>query len=228
MKAPVTLPSPLAFFQKVITLLYPPRCICCGRILPGESPLCLECAESWQNELGQAASPRDDGVYFLAPYTKGRSVTRKLVLNAKQSNERRLYIFLSLELSKLLEHYGMTADLIVNVPRSPVSVRNTGVDQSGMLARALSKSLGIRYLNVLRHRHISKAQKTLNAARRRQNAKSAYKLVRKAPKHLAGRSIVLVDDVATTGATFSACENLLLGAGAAQVYKIAVASTELT
>lgn len=224
----MTLPSPIFLIRKVIAALYPPRCLCCGKLLSGESPLCPACFDLWQTERLCVSSPREDGILHLSVYSKGSSVTRRLVLLAKNSNERRLYRFLAGELAKLLSQNDISADFIVNVPRSPAAVRNTGVDQSSLLARALAKATGIRYLNALRHKRKARAQKTLDAAQRALNAASAYRLARKAEKSLAGCTVILIDDVATTGATFSACEKLLIYAGAVRVIKIAVASTERT
>jgi len=222
----VTLPSPLLVLKKVIIFIYPPRCLCCGRLLSGESPLCPACLDKWHAERQGAASPREDGILYLAYYTKTHSVARRLVLRAKNSNERRLYLFLAGELSKLLAQHNITADYVVNVPRSPAAVRNTGVDQSGLLARALAHIMGIKYLNALRHKRRTRAQKTLDASQRAANASSSFRLARKAKKSLAGCTVVLVDDVATTGTTFAACEKLLLSAGVSSVVKIAVASSE--
>lgn len=224
----MTLHSPISLIRKLFSILYPPRCLCCGKLLPGESPLCPACSETWGGERKKAASPRADGVLYLAPYTKSRSVTRRLVLRAKNSNERRLYLFLAGELAKLLSQRSISADFVAGVPRSPSVVRNTGVDQSSLLARALAKTAGSRYINALKRRRKARVQKMLDAARRADNAALAYRLARKAGKHLSGRTVVLVDDVATTGSTFSACEKLLYHAGAARVFKVAVAATERT
>ena len=73
----VTLHSPISLIRKLFSILYPPRCLCCGKLLPGESPLCPACSETWGGERKKAASPRADGVPYLAPYTKSRSVTRR-------------------------------------------------------------------------------------------------------------------------------------------------------
>lgn len=222
----VTIFSPVSFFRSALAALYPPHCLCCGEFVPDESPLCPACFESWRAERRASASTRPDGVLYLAQYTKGRSVARTLVLSAKQSNERRLYIFLARELSKLLEVRGITADFIINVPRSPGALRKTGVDQARLLAQALAAVTGSRYIGALRHRHFTAVQKTLNAAGRAENAASAYMPVRKAVQALAGSTVILVDDIATTGATLSACEALLLKSGASRVVKVAVASSE--
>lgn len=223
----VTIFSPVSFFRSVLAALYPPRCLCCGELVPDESPLCPACRDSWRAERRAAVSPRPDRVLYLAPYTKGRSAARTLVLSAKRSNERRLYVFLAGELAKLLAERAITADYIVNVPRSPAALRKTGVDQARLLAQALASVTGSRYIAALRHRHFSAVQKTLDAAGRAENAASAYMPVNKAARSLTGSTVILIDDIATTGATLAACEKLLLESGAARVVKAAVASSEL-
>lgn len=222
----VTIFSPVSFFRSVLAALYPPHCLCCCELVPDESPLCPTCFESWRAERRAAVPARLDGVLYLAQYTKGCSVARTLVLSAKQSNERRLYKFLAGELSNLLAERGITADFIVNVPRSPGALRKTGVDQARLLAQALATVTDSRYIGALRHKRSAAVQKTLDAAGRAENAASAYMPVRKAVQALAGSTVILVDDIATTGATLSACEALLLKSGASRVVKATVASSE--
>ncbi len=215
-------------FSVLLKALFPPRCLCCRVLIDTESPLCDNCDLLWRAER-DASRKRDgfrrtDGTFYLAAYTKGRSVARTLVLCAKRSNERRLYKFFADEMVELIAGHNITADYIVNVPRRPAAVRNTGVDQAQLTAKALAAATGIPYLSALRHRNFTRAQKTLDAAQRAGNAASAYKSARGAETKLADKTVILVDDVATTGSTLAACEMLLRTAGAARVIKIAAAS----
>ena len=217
--------SPFKTINSILSALYPPRCLCCGVPTGSEEPLCEDCAKSWRAERLSCQCGQDGNTLYLAVYTKGRSVARTLVLHAKHSNERRLYKFLADELSELLSAHCGDADYIINVPRSPSSVRKTGVDQAELLARALSFSSGVPYLPALRHKSFTKAQKTLGAEARAKNAASAYKLARCANK-LPGKTVILLDDVTTTGATLASCGELLLKAGASRVIKAAVTSAK--
>lgn len=217
--------SPIIVIRQILDAFYPPRCLCCGT-LTGDTPLCDNCRAIWQTERDKAVFKRPDGVEYLAVYTKNRSVARTLVLTAKRSNERRLYDFLALELADKLADSLNTADFITFVPRSSDSVRKSGVDQALLLAKALSAACGVPYLAALRHKRHTAAQKTLNAANRAVNAATAYDIDHKNKVKLTGKIAVLVDDVATTGSTLTACEALLRASGAIRVIKATIASAE--
>ena len=115
---------------------------------------------------------------------------------------------------------------IINIPRRPSAVRKTGVDQAKLLAQALSRKINIKYLPALKHKEFSREQKFLSAEQRSENAISSYRISRRAESRLAAKSVILIDDVTTTGSTLSAGERLLYAAGAAGVIKITVAKAE--
>jgi len=105
-------------------------------------------------------------------------------------------------------------DLIIPVPLHPRRLRERTFNQSLLLARVLAKTLSApvasRLLRRVRH---TPAQQGLNAAERKKNLQQALRIDDK----LNGRSILLVDDVMTTGATARACSRQLRLAGAVEV-----------
>lgn len=125
---------------------------------------------------------------------------------------------------KLLDSFFEDMDIISWVPISPLRRFSRGYDQSELLAKAISKELGIPAVPTLRKvRHTRPQSSLLNIAQRRANVLGAYKV--RNPKVVAGKRILLVDDVITTAATASECAKILLTASASEVYFAAIAAT---
>lgn len=117
---------------------------------------------------------------------------------------------------------GLTADLVVPVPLHPRRLVERGYNQAALLAAEvaveLEAPLVARALIRLRN---TPQQAHLDRDARRDNVAQAFRA--RDPRALQGRRVVLVDDVATTGATLTACAEALLAAGAASVTAIVVA-----
>ncbi len=112
--------------------------------------------------------------------------------------------------------------VLVPVPLHPRRCRERGFNQSELLASALARrsSLPIAPRALVRRRD-TPTQTGLSAAQRRDNVRGAFAIRERAK--VAGRIVVLVDDVLTTGATARECAAALLGAGARSVRVLTVA-----
>jgi ComF family protein len=112
--------------------------------------------------------------------------------------------------------------VLVPVPLHPGRRWERGFNQAELLARALARRSGLPHeARALRRRRPTTPQTGLTAAGRRRNMAGAF-LVRR-PDLVAGRTVVLVDDVVTTGATAMACARALRQAGARAVRLLTVA-----
>jgi ComF family protein len=107
------------------------------------------------------------------------------------------------------------------VPASPDRIRERGYDQATLLASAASRRLGLPVVQALERLRATTAQASLDQTARAANLQGAFR--HRAGQVVAGRWVVLVDDVVTTGATLGACAGVLVEAGAAAVSAIAVA-----
>jgi ComF family protein len=142
-----------------------------------------------------------------------------------QALKFRRHDFLDSDLAALLhetlrERGDLAFDAIAAVPMSRKRERRRGYNQAELLARGLSRSSGIRCdMTLLTRRGERATQSTLPKRARAVNAKGAFA----ASSLVKDRSILIVDDICTTGETLRACATALRSAGAARVCAIAVA-----
>jgi ComF family protein len=115
------------------------------------------------------------------------------------------------------------ASLIVPVPLHPERLHERGFNQAELLARRLSVASRVRLETraVVRTRHANRHRAGMDARARRESVESAFKVIR--PDAIRGETVLLIDDVFTTGATVSACASAIKNAGAGAVYVLTVA-----
>jgi predicted amidophosphoribosyltransferase len=113
-------------------------------------------------------------------------------------------------------------DLIVPVPMHWTRRALRGTSAADGLARGLAAALGIPRRSALVRTRATRMQNELEPGARRANVRNAFR----AGPQAAGRRVLLVDDVTTTGGTLSACRRALVAAGATAVYAAAVARAD--
>ena len=124
------------------------------------------------------------------------------------------------------EAINFTNAVLAYVPRRKRAYLQYGTDQARELARALSGQSGIPLAACLtRKRGNQREQKKLTPQERIKNARASFAVQN--AELLKGKTVLLIDDIVTTGASMSVCVKLLLRAGAAEIYCVAVASDEI-
>ena len=112
-------------------------------------------------------------------------------------------------------------ETMLPVPLGKNRLKERGYNQVGLVARPLAYQLGWKYEpDALWKRRETRSQVGLTVAQRRENVHDAYQADPQVVKH---QSILIMDDVATTGSTISACTDALLSAGAREVYVLTIA-----
>ena len=222
--------------QSALDLLFPRHCLGCqreGRLLcPDcsaglprlEPPYCAVCAQPgstgrlgrcrWCSETSQTI----DGI--RSPFMM-EGVVQEAVHRLKYRGLRALAPELGVLLAQYLESHPLPAELIVPVPLHRRRLRSRGYNQAALLARELSKRSGLPVDNGLLLRGIDSPPQVAAAdqEQRRSNVSGSFHCV----GEVSGLAILLVDDVATTGSTLSACAAALKDAGAAQVWGLTLA-----
>lgn len=199
----------------------PPLCPRCGRSLtpgsPADAAACPTCVSGHGPQVLHA-------LRIAAVYD---GVVRESVLALKYRRQRRmaepLGDLLAAELRAAIRQ-GAQADLIIPVPLHTQRHRERGFNQADLLARRCSSRLGIPVAaNLLMRQRATSPQVGLTLAERQTNIAGAFALASQhAYKRLAGRHLVLIDDVSTTGSTLDAAAAALHAAGPASIIGIAV------
>ena len=221
--------------QGVLMLLFPPKCVGCGELMPLKDGMthvfCPFCRTKW--EAGRLDPQErilswDDsvcGLVSVVGYTSGKAegIPERLIYHLKHKDESRVFKYAAREMWPLLCDILQTRDasqeniLITYPPRRRSALVKEGFDQARRLAEALSKLSGWP-VETLLERTLSgrRAQKKLNAEARAENAVKAYRISRDVVE-LSNTTVILVDDLYTTGATLRTCADLLIETGAARV-----------
>jgi ComF family protein len=220
----------------VIDFALPLRCPACGTIVGAEHSFCLECWKSihflgdpccdccglpFHYDRGEnalcggclAAKPDYDRLRSAVAYG---TVARQIALKLKYGGKPAVAATLAHFMQRWLE--GIAPDAIVApVPLHRWRIWKRGYNQAALIAAALARRSGLRLELDLLER--TKATPSLRGLGRRERAlavRGAFRLRPAAPS-IAGRTIVLVDDVHTSGATANACARALKRAGAGRV-----------
>lgn len=113
----------------------------------------------------------------------------------------------------------------VPIPLSPAKYRKRGYNQAEILAKELSKKFDFPSLNLLERVKETKSQVGLDKEERKENISGAFKIINH-KSSIINRNIVLVDDVLTTGSTFSEACSVLKHAGAGKIWALAFAKED--
>lgn len=192
---------------KRLSFVQSPVCKKCGKEVFSETQeYCFDCTRHRRSfEYGAA----------LLNYNEAAGVSMAAVKYKNKREYLEYYALKALEqLGEILER--MDADALVPVPVHPARYRQRGFNQAQLLAEGLSRGLGLPCLpELLMRTKKTEPQKSLDPSGRLKNLKKAF-VAGEVPEDI--KSVILIDDIYTTGSTIEACSRALLGAGVKKVY----------
>jgi ComF family protein len=227
-----------ALVAATVDLLLPPGCPGCRRPMGDDRGLCVDCwstlrpiEEPWCERLG-IPFPYDLGPGTLSAaaiadppaFDRARSavaydgIAPDLVHAFKYADRTDLAGLIAAQMLRAGRDLLVECDAIVPVPMHRVRLFRRRFNQAALLAREIARRSGRPYrpLLLLRPRH-TRQQVGLTREGRAENMRGAFAVPEPARREVRGRSILLVDDVLTTGATLEAAARVLKRAGAARV-----------
>ena len=179
----------------------------CGKPLPAESlhDTCYDC---------RTTQHRFDKGYTCASYGL---YERMLISEFKERGKDYAGRAIAEAMADRMRDEPLAADLITAVPAGRWKTASRGYDQTKVVARALAVRMHIPFRELLVRTRRTKTMRTLGAGERYANVQGAFSILKGRERIIAGRSILLLDDVYTTGSTVDACAAVLKDAGAARV-----------
>lgn len=212
-------------------ILFTKRCVMCGEMLAaagtGKTMLCADCAVEVRQRYRCTQTPYMAGADDVAAALYYTDKVRDAMQRFKFQHKQHYAGWFAAQMLPLLTERLDTwqPDLVTFMPIGWLRRRERGYNQAELLAKAVAEPLGLPCRATLRKRAFTpKQSEQKNAAARQKNAEWA--LLPLANAEVRGKSLVLVDDIITTGATATAAVKLLREMGAAKVYVLAAARTE--
>ena len=238
------------FFHSLFSVLFPDQCRVCDqplaeftrvpvcrscmdglRPLRAAAGLCHLCGIPRQAMMGELCERCASGEYDFAQarsFGAYEGVLRKVLHLFKYQGMRLLAAPLAERMARVFnqERWGQAGfHGLVAVPLAPARLRQRGYNQAELLARHLGRRIGLPVLKeTCRRVRATAVQTGLTRPQRLENVRGAFAPGPRAAL-VAGRDLLLVDDVLTTGATLSACARALRQAGARRVSALTVART---
>ncbi len=206
--------------HSLLNILFPIPCILCGYL---DKFLCEKCEKILEFQP-QIRKVNDLKIYSSLPYKKG-GLIEQLIESFKYKQQFELADLLA---SKMLQNLHLfmpePSHIFVPVPLHKKREKERGFNQSALLAKALSKTMGLEYLPLLKRVRNTVQQASLKTRRERiKNLRGAFE-VKDCP--VKNRSIILVDDIVTTGSTLFECKTALETAGVRSVIAFTIANRE--
>lgn len=233
-----------SYGERLISLIYPRRCPVCDNVVPKigtyicpecteklnyiKEPVCQKCGKELDGfETEYCRDCRED----THAYTKGAALysypcVRQSIYRIKYEGRREYLDFYADEIVRRLgsQIRLWEPDGIIGVPLFKKRQQKRGYNQAEILAKRIGKQMKIPvYTDLVKRCRNTVPQKGLDVAQRQNNLKKAFIIGENVVKL---NTIIIIDDIYTTGSTIDAIARLLLGTGVQKVYYIVLAIGE--
>lgn len=225
--------------DSIFALLYPNRCVGCRKLIDNEIYLCDQCERNIERfdskkrckncGLDKENCTCKKYIYYFDGAVcvyKNTDIARNIVYSYKLSRRQANVSFLAQEMANTIkkEFPNVKFDAIIGVPTTIKSRIKYGFSPIDELCFALEELLSVRFLRgMLKCRHFNRTQHHLNFLQRFENAGKKFYC----DKKIDAKTILLVDDIKTSGATLSYCARNLKFAGAYRVYCVTALASVL-
>lgn len=227
---------------RLLNLLFPPRCpfcdgiatdgvceFCRRKVTVVTEPFCMKCGKPLADNVREYCEDCDKTGHS---FESGRAllvyddVVRHSIYRFKYASRKEYAKVYARMMGQNFKQYiaRISPDMLIPVPLHKRRMKKRGYNQAQLVAKCLEKEWGIPCRDdlVRRVKH-TRPQKELDRAERQNNLKKAFKIIENDVKL---KTIILIDDIYTTGSTMDALAEALLQNGAAKVYFVAIAIGE--
>ena len=231
--------------QTAVSLVYPPRCLGCGGLVDSDFALCGTC---WRDtpfiggticdacgtplpgENDDGPLKCDDCMVTPRPWTKGRSAliyrdnAKRMILALKHGDRQELAEPAARWMARAINNIPRENLIVAPVPLHWMRLLKRRYNQSALLAQALARLKGLPVCpDLLQRQKRTQPLDGLTKEVRFSSVKGSMRVHPQRKRRLAGRPVLLVDDVMTSGATLSSATDACIAAGSAPVYVVALA-----
>lgn len=234
-----------SYFFDLLNLIYPQACVLCGKVVGIKDKyewICSKCERRTfkykKEKYDESLTPiiyeshnsilknekYFEGLFYLYDY---KSIIRMLILNYKFRDNSYISRFFASEILKSKKFNEIIAryDIIMSVPIDKKSESIRGYNQTALIFKYLSKYIDKKEIKICTDNLVkikrTKRQSSLSGIEREKNVSGAFSLLR--PAEIVGKSIIIFDDIYTTGSTINEISKLLKSNGAARVLAVTLA-----
>ena len=224
------------FYWNLIDILFPPRCSGCGRwgerlcnqclgkVTRIEEPICWICGDPIKSSLQKVCrrcSSNERSFDQVRSWAHYHGPIQNAIQNLKYQKDVGLSNILAKPMISVIYEMDWEIDLITAVPMDEQKLIKRGYNQAALLAKPIAWEIGVSFNpEALSKPFPNRPQVGLSDEERSVNVLGVYFSV---PEYVEGKTVLVVDDVVTTGATLNACSTALKESGALMVYGISLA-----
>ncbi len=202
-----------------LKFLFPRKCPYCGKIITGDRLECDMCRAGFPQKPYIRTIP--SGNECVAAFKYDGKV-REAVKSYKFYGRREYCKSLSAALARVVREYFGEPDIVTNVPLSKKRLKERGYDQAELIAVEVGRLLSVEYRRTLEKVIDNREQHSLNHEERKVNIAGVYR--RLEGLDLSGKTVLIVDDIVTSGHTLSECCRMLAENSGVKIICAAAAS----